>query len=206
MKQVNASHYSFESYMRKERWNSVWHQLDEIIKLQPLSVLEVGPGSGLFKSIAMSFGLKIETVDVDPELKPDYVGSAIALPFREGQFEVACAFQVLEHLPFEDSLKAFAEMVRVSSKFVAISLPNVRPVWRYHLFIPKFGIVDKLVSRPFWRPKQHTFDGQHYWELSKEGFSFPRVVKQLSKGCRLIKSFRVTENPYHHFLIFECQN
>ena len=54
-KQVEKAHYEFNSYMSKERWISVWHQLDEIQKLKPENVLEVGPGPGLFKIIAAAF-------------------------------------------------------------------------------------------------------------------------------------------------------
>jgi Methyltransferase domain len=206
VKQVEKAHYDFESYMRRERWNSVWHQLDEISRLNPSSTLEIGPGPGLFKSIAMSFGLNVETIDIDPELGPDYVGSALALPFSSGKFDVVCAFQVLEHLPFEDSIAAFAEMVRVGSKFVVISLPDSKPVWRYRGYFPKFGTFDKFISRPFWKPQEHAFDGQHYWELNKKNYSFDSVVSRFSKGCRLVKKYRVLENPYHHFMVFKCDH
>ena len=73
-KQVEKSHYEFSHYITKGRWNSMWHQLDEIINLKPQSVLEIGPGPGVFKHLAGLFGINVKTLDLDPELKPDFVG------------------------------------------------------------------------------------------------------------------------------------
>ena len=82
-KQVDKTHYEFYRYMSKGRWASLWHQLDEVIQLKPSNVLEVGPGPGAFKQMAILFGLAVETIDLDPDLKPDHVGSATALPFAD---------------------------------------------------------------------------------------------------------------------------
>lgn len=79
-KQVDKDQYEFLRYMSKARWNSLWHQLDEVIRLKPERVLEIGPGLDVFKNTAGLYGVKVETLDIDPELKPDHVGSATALP------------------------------------------------------------------------------------------------------------------------------
>jgi hypothetical protein len=201
-KQVDKSHYSFQSYMTKERWNSVWHQVDEIVKMQPEKVLEIGPGSGVFKGICKLFGLNIETFDIDSELHPDYIGSATALPFADGTYDVICAFQMLEHLPYEESLKVFKEMVRCKSRFVVISLPDCEPMWRYKIHVPKFGSYDFNFNRRRSSPPVHEFDGQHYWEVNVAGHSLENIIADLSKMAKLIKTYRVIENPYHRFFIF----
>src|SRR3546814_13811200 len=102
--------------MEKGRWNSIWHQLDEIIRLQPRRVLEIGPGIGLFKRAAGLYGVPVETLDIDPELKPDHVASFTELPFADGEFDVVCAFQMLEHVPYDVSLAALAELSRVENR------------------------------------------------------------------------------------------
>jgi len=181
----------------------MWHQLDEVQKLTPERVLEVGPGPGMFKMLASTFGITVETLDLDPDLKPDHVASATAMPFEDESFDVVCAFQMLEHLPYEISLQAFEEMVRVSKRHVLISLPDARKVWKYQIQIPKFGIHEFLVPCPHHRACEHQFDGEHYWELNKRGYMLPRVIADFSKHIRLVKTYRVFENPYHRFFIFE---
>jgi ubiquinone/menaquinone biosynthesis C-methylase UbiE len=116
-KQVEKSHYDFEEYIDKNRWNSMWHQLDEVSNFKPDNILEVGPGPGVFKATAnIVWEGKVKTLDIDPELNPDYVESVFDMPFDNNSFDVVCAFQMLEHLPYEKSLLAFKEMSRVAKK------------------------------------------------------------------------------------------
>jgi SAM-dependent methyltransferase len=202
LKQVKKSHYEFQRYVSKERWNSIWHQLDEVIRLKPQRVLEIGPGPGVFKQMAGLFGVNVETLDLDPDLNPDHVGSATALPFADNSFDVVCAFQMLEHLPYEKTLCSFEEMARVSSSHVVISLPDAKPVWRYLAYLPKLGVFDYLVPRPFSQAKVHKFDGEHHWELNKLGYELAKVSQDFCKIATLRKTWRVQENPYHRFFVF----
>lgn len=201
-KQVSKPHYKFERYLGKARWNSVWHQLDEVIHLNPDNVLEIGPGPGIFKKVAGLFGIKVETLDLDPELEPDHVGSVVDLPFADGTFDVVCAFQVLEHLPYEESMQAFREIARVSGKYVIISLPDVKPVWHYQFHIPRLGIRTISIPRPLFRPPENRYDREHYWEINKRGFPLSRIVDDFSSVVQLMKTYQVVENPYHRFFVF----
>lgn len=202
-KQVESNHYDFGRYMSIQRWCSFWHQLDELQKLKPESVLEIGSGSGLLKIVAAKFGIKVDTLDHDPDLNPDFVGSGTAMPFDDASYDVVCAFQMLEHLPYEVSLKAFGEMVRVSRRHVVISLPDAKVVYRYLFHVPRLG------SQEFFLPKvqlglpEHEFDGEHYWEINKRGYPLSRVIADFSQYMRLIETYRVREIPYHRFFIFE---
>jgi SAM-dependent methyltransferase len=202
-RQVEKSHYEFARYVSKERWASFWHQIDEIIKLNPRNVLEVGPGPGLFKAIAKIVGIDVETLDLDPDLSPDHIGSATDMPFSDGTYDVVCAFQMLEHLPYDVSLKAFRDMIRVSVNHVVISLPDARPLWHYKLYVPKIGQRDFAISRPQLRLPLHKFNGEHYWEINKRDYPLARIVADYTNFARLVKTYRVPENPYHRFFVFE---
>ncbi len=204
-KQVDKAHYEFGKYVHKRRWASMWHQLDEVIKLHPERVLEVGPGPGLFKAVAGTMGLHVETLDLDPELKPDHVGSVFEMPFEDGSFDVVCAFQVLEHMPFEQSQEAFREMVRVAGKAIVISLPDAATRWPVSIHVPMLGPVRLLIPKPRLGASTHEFDGEHYWEISKAGYSLNRVTTDFMDGMplRLTKTFRVHEHAYHRFFVFE---
>lgn len=202
--QVDKSHYSFNDYMTKKRWISMWHQLDEVLSLAPKKVLEIGPGPGVFKSLADLFGIKVETLDLDPDLVPDYVASADKMPFENGDYDVVCAFQMLEHVAYDTTLAIFREMTRVAREYVVISLPDARPVWPYSLYVPKKGEVKFLIPRPWKGPKTHQFDGEHYWEINKKGYTLEKVKNDLERvsNVKLLRTYRVVENPYHRFFIF----
>lgn len=201
--QVDRSHYDFKKYVSKKRWSSYWHQLDEILKRHPDSVLEIGSGIGQLKALLRLFDVKCETVDIDPELHPDIVASALDLPADDNSYDIGCAFQVLEHFEFEDSLRAFSELVRVSRNHVIISLPDKRRQWPFAFYIPKIGAKEILVRVPH-RPRRHEFDGQHYWELGAKGYLEREVLGELMQvgGLVLESSFSVPRNPYHRFFVF----
>jgi predicted SAM-dependent methyltransferase len=205
-KQVDKNHYIFQNYIPKARWCSIWHQIDEIQKLQPKSVLEIGPGPSILKMILGYMQLPIETIDVDPELKPTYVGSATSLPFNDATYDLVCAFQVLEHLPYDDALHAFAEMVRVSKKNILISLPDARMTLQYKFYLPRLGSYAFLVPHPRYKAQEHQFDCEHYWEINKIGYDLKKVSLNLSRYAKLVKTYQVFENPYHRFFIFEKIN
>lgn len=203
-KQVDKEHYEFRRYIDKRRWASMWHQLDEVLALEPESVLEIGPGPGVFQALVGRFGPRVETLDVDPALKPDHVVPADAMPFEDDAFDVVCAFQVLEHVPYEKSLVIFSEMARVARKGVVISLPDTVRRWPYTFYVPKVGEFKLLVTRPGLRPPRHEFDGEHYWEINKEGYPTARVQQDLEKAGAIFasKTFRVHENPGNQFFVF----
>lgn len=202
-KQVDKLHYTFESYIGKPRWASIWHQLDEAIRLQPESVLEIGPGAGIFKTAAGALGLNVKTLDIANDLSPDIIGAADAIPLADKSIDVVCAFQVLEHMPFDVSMKALHEMGRVARKAVVISLPDAMPAWPSTVKFPLFKARKFMLPNPLFREKEHVFDGEHYWEVNKRGYSLEhvtRVINDIFPNSEM-RTYRVHENPYHRFFV-----
>src|ERR1044071_180953 len=98
--QGEPSHYDFERYDDAERWMSYWHQLRVVLAVRPKTVLEIGPGSGVFRRYLEHAGVTVKTVDIDASRGVDYVADITrlysALPAGL-TFDCVCAFQVLEH-------------------------------------------------------------------------------------------------------------
>ncbi|MGB0872936.1 MAG: class I SAM-dependent methyltransferase [Solirubrobacterales bacterium] len=116
--------------------------LDELFdRAAPNSILDVGCGEGvLTHQWAEKLGDgRIVGIDLDePELQSAWqhrqrpnleyrVLEATKLPFADGEFEVATAIEVLEHVP--EPASTIAEMARVAEKFMLVSVPR-EPLWR----------------------------------------------------------------------------
>ncbi len=203
MKQVDKKHYSFERYCYPERWASYYHQLREVLASSPKSILEVGGGDGVLESyIKRNIAEAIYTsVDIAEDLNPDVVAAIDALPFADASFDVVCAFEVLEHIPFEKFEKALGELLRVSKGRVLISVPHFGPPVALSFKLPFLKEIKLLFKFPF--PKRHSFNGQHYWEIGKKGYSPRFMRKVISKLAYIKKEFVPFDSRYHHFYVLE---
>jgi hypothetical protein len=63
-------------------------------------------------------------------------------------------------------------------------------------FIPRIQLAVKL---PY--PKRHTFNGQHYWELGKQGYPPSRLRGLLSKHGKVTREYVPFNSEYHHFFV-----
>jgi len=200
--QVRPDHYYDIDYDTKQRFCSYWHQIHEILLLKQNEVLEIGVGNRFVSNYLRERGINIVTLDIDKELKPDVVGSVLDIPFRDNSFQIVACYELLEHLPYEYVAKALSEISRVSKQYVILSLPDVNRVYRIYIYIPKIGEIKRLLPLPRIRKPIHKFDGQHYWEIGKAGYSLKRVVGDMQKeGLQLERTYRVFEHPYHRFFI-----
>jgi ubiquinone/menaquinone biosynthesis C-methylase UbiE len=205
--QLEPFHYYRIGYDTKNRWNSYWHQINEILLLKPETVLEVGIGNGLVANYLKQSGLDITTLDIDEKLNPDYTGSVLGIPFPDESFEVVACFEVLEHLPYEDVPKALREIRRVSKLYVVLSLPDTGKAYRVYIQIPKIGEFRKLIPLPRLRAPIHKFDGEHYWEIGKAGYPLEKITDHIrNAGFELRKTYRAFEMPYHRFFVLEKVN
>ncbi|MFL5816193.1 MAG: class I SAM-dependent methyltransferase [Conexibacter sp.] len=111
------------------------------VQAAPESVLDVGCGEGvLTHQWAQQLGeRRIVGIDLDDEkLKAEWrtrqrpnleyrTMLAENMPFAENEFDVACAIEVLEHVP--DPAHTVAEMARVARRHLLVSVPR-EPLWR----------------------------------------------------------------------------
>lgn len=201
-KQVDRDAYRFEKYCGIDRWSSYHYQLREILKLEPNSVLEVGKGDGVIGAyLTANTKIAYQSLDVAEDLHPDIVAEVEHIPLQDNSVDVAVAFEVLEHLPFEKFESALQELRRISRRAVLISLPHYGPSIRFSFKIPfmkEWRFAWKIPHHPF-----HVFGGQHYWEIGKRGYEIVTVRAALKKYFTLEKEFVPFENQYHHFFILK---
>ncbi len=200
----SKNHYNFNHYCQIDRWASYWHQINEILKLNPENVLEVGVGDKVVGNyIKNKTNIDYKCVDIAKDLGPDIVGSIDNLPLDDKSFDLVCAFEILEHLPFSKFANSLHEIKRVSKKYALISLPH----WGRH-----FSIDFRLpfIKRIRWQykinlfPIKHKFNGQHYWEIGKKDYPLKRIKRHIKKaGFNIIKNYIIFELPYHHIFVLK---
>lgn len=199
--QVRKEHYNFITYDHKARWLSYWYQLRAILESKPKKVLEVGLGNGLTTDYLRKQGIEVSTLDIDASLNPDLVGSITKIPLPDSSIDCVLAAEVLEHIPFDEVEMALKEMRRVSREVVVISVPDSRRTLYYFglklPFIARIDLFLKIQSRA-----THKFDGQHYWEMGKRGYSYSKIEKIiLNSGFKIKKHFVPFDCPTKHFFV-----
>jgi 2-polyprenyl-3-methyl-5-hydroxy-6-metoxy-1,4-benzoquinol methylase len=116
--------------------------LEELFtRADPGSLLDVGCGEGvLTHQWALRLGSRrVVGIDLEDEkLRAEWARRtapnleyrampAEQLPFGDGEFELCCAIEVLEHVP--DPEHTLAEMARCASRCLLVSVPR-EPLWR----------------------------------------------------------------------------
>ena len=197
MVQVATEHYDPSNYDELHRWVSYWYQFQAVASCQPKTMLEIGKGGGVLSwYLRERLGLDVVTVDFDASLEPDVVADVRALRdhFDADQFDLVCAFQVLEHLPYDDFQPALRELRRVSKRDILISLPN----WGYFLAVRLHIWKLKLAfGRKVRRPFEWQFDGEHYWEVGTKGHQPKTVRAAIEEVVPLVDETVYPDYPYH---------
>ena len=178
---------SYFKRVNKGRWIAYFYQINEILSFEPINVLEIGVVFSLNGFILKYEGIDYKSLDIDPNNNPDIIGSITDIPLENKAFDVVCAFQVLEHLPFENSMKALAEMFRVAKKGVVISLPCVDYNDKDFEYIEVSG---------------------HHWEIGYKKYDLNKITTIISEigdtyFFDLIKTFRCPEFQYHQFFLLK---
>lgn len=200
--QVDSDHY-YGEYDDKLRWFSYWYQIQEVLDLEPESVLEVGIGNKTVSSYLENRGLDITTVDIDSELDPDAVCDVRELSeeFDKDSFDVVLCAEVLEHLPFEDFERALKELKKVAKEHVVLTLPSSVVPFNVFVKVPKLNPISFSLSLPF--PVKHEAGGEHYWEINKRGYGISKVKKKISKYFDIEKEYKIPENSYHRIFVLK---
>jgi 2-polyprenyl-3-methyl-5-hydroxy-6-metoxy-1,4-benzoquinol methylase len=110
-------------------------------KAAPRSILDIGCGEGVLTEqwADRLDGGRIVGIDLDdPKLRAEWetrrrpnleyrAEEATSLSFADGEFDVAAAIEVLEHVPEPEA--TLSEMARVAERYLLVSVPR-EPIWR----------------------------------------------------------------------------
>lgn len=197
--------YYGEGYDTLWRFVSYWHQIEEIRRTKPGRVLEIGVGNGFVSRYLRERGFNVVTLDFNPMLQSDVLGSITAIPFADQSFDVVSACEVLEHLPQGSVMDALREMRRVTSQAAVLSLPNRRRAWPVQVPVPKLGWRRWIIE--LGAPRDRPLDPeQHGWEIGHGGISAGDVREWVcAAGFRVERDYRPFHNPGHHFFVLRVR-
>lgn len=206
---MRETNYFTMDYLSRGRWISYWYQLKEVTSLADVkSILEIGPGNKIVSRILSKIGYKVKIMDLDANANPDFVQDIRNLEnVPLNSFDLILCCQVLEHIPHADFCRALKNLQNLSKRYLIISLPYTsRGTFKPYL---KLKVIPFLKPVSWIRifnifPQQHSFHGQHYWEIGKRGYKLKKILEDISNcGFKIRRHYPIFENPYHYMIICE---
>jgi SAM-dependent methyltransferase len=162
--------YGSENPVVKKLMAGFHASLDDLWGMaQPRSVLDVGCGEGVLTHewAERLDGGRIVGIDLDdPKLRAEWekrqrpnleyrAEEATRLSFRNDEFDMATAIEVLEHVPEPE--RTLAEMARVAERYLLVSVPR-EPIWR----------MVNMARGAYWKSLGNTPGHVNHW--TKVGF------------------------------------
>lgn len=206
------------SFLNEKFHNSHYLQMKTIYDLASVggnSVLEIGPGESVVATYLRSLGLEYDTMDRSEDSRPTIVADFKA--FDAGKFrnkyDIVCAFQCLEHMPYELFTSSIAKMVMMTKEYVIISLPYscFGIAFSVNIALGQIKRIKKRVSlhiplrkrnRKYRKEYMEEYPwAVHYWEIGRKGFPLKRILKDMRfNGVEIVNKFH-SDNPYHYFIV-----
>ncbi|TSC89645.1 MAG: methyltransferase type 11 [Parcubacteria group bacterium Gr01-1014_3] len=206
--QVKKQHYFQKKYDDLSRFVSYYYQVDLARSVNPEKILEIGKGNGMVSDYLKKIGFPVTTCDFDQNLNPDIVADVRSIPVASNSFDAVLAYEMLEHLPFEEFEKCLQELKRISKKNVLISLPYKSSSFEFFFKFPgvrtlfKKGFLHWLIRIPL-KFGGIKVSGQHYWEIDLYQWPLRKVRGIIERHFKIKKEFSPPLNSYHRFFLLE---
>lgn len=201
--------YMADGYFSSTQWESFRFQVKAVKGLLDKgTVLEIGQGGGYVKAILNTLDLAVESLDINENLNPTYVGDISKTDYVPPKLYdcVLCA-EVLEHIPFELFDTCLDNIRKTTNKHAVITLPNS--------FRRRFVIglrVNGHYREVGFGTKKTSLPSIHFWQLNSEPYSsYQEVLSHIErffvvkdKGPIMVNKHRsLMGNEYHYYYILE---
>jgi len=162
----------------KQHWIFYWCQ-QKIMEglLDPDDeILEFGVGSGFTANYLRSKGYSVTTLDIDSDKKPDILGNIVDYDFQQ-KFDHVLAFEILEHIPYDEFQLAIRNIRAITKGYFFLSLPRCeRRLIDFSLGLPKLPVFSfKLLIKG-----RKIKSENHHWELDYREHSIKAVEAEFT--------------------------
>lgn len=180
-------------------WRYYWQQQNLIRNYlkKDDTILEIGVGTKFASNYLKSKGFNITTIDIDKNKSPDIVADISNYKFKN-KYDHVLAFEVFEHIPFDDFLKSIENLSGICKKNLFISLPRNEKVWfRMSLDLKIFKISNFQLSTV----RNKILSKHHFWEIDyQKEYKKRMIIRQFEKcGFKIIKTWKFFSLYYFAF-------
>ena len=207
------NHYFNREYMRSERLLSYIDQLAVLSKFSIHSdtILEVGKGNGYFSHFIQTyFNQTVRTVDIVPELKPDYCVDISSKEFiLPTTFDIGVCFEVMEHIEWERLGIVVDNLRKYVKKYLIISVPDANFFLQFNInrFLFKYIPLNLTVSIPRFLKNRSTIVNSHFWEIgiyhSNRRITNKILISEVLGIENVLSHYRGRHFPGHHFFVLK---
>jgi len=198
--------YFSEGYFSVDHFISITEQIRLVSSLKRKNILEIGIGNGLVSDFLKKAGLNVTTVDINPNLNPDIVGSVTDLAeiLHQRKFDIVLCAEVLEHMPFSNFEKAIRNIAALTNEYAILTLPRCQKIifdMQFNIKLPKLPYLEKglFLSLP-----QCNVATEHHWELDSNKITKVKNIKKiLSKYFIILNYKRIRFRPYHYYFVLK---
>ena len=183
-------------------WSLYWKQLDLIVRsTRPgESLLEIGVGTGVSARRLHEIGLDVVTMDIDADKQPDIVANIVDYDFPH-KYDNVSAFEVFEHIPFDQFLMVLGRLLSRAKRNVFFSVPRRETI----LFEARIARPRRLQRRIVMKKrKRQISEVHHFWELDPTKKAMNDFVAAIHEtGFQIEESF---EFESRHFFRLRPSN
>ena len=200
MDEETVTQFFRETMVGRGRWMSYYYQLDQVMRLSPSSVLEIGLGNAVVSDYLRRRIPHYVSLDIDSSAPSDVYGSVTKIPFSDLAFDVVLCAEVLEHLPFDQFKPSLRELGRVARRNIVLSIPQSGAGFALTLSFP--GVQHVGFGIAISTHRKHLYNGLHYWEIGWAGYSIKRIRSEiLAAGFEILSEIHPVEILYNRFFI-----
>jgi len=181
-----------------KHWNYYWYQVRDIrdVSKPEDKILEIGVGTRFTSNYLKSKDYDVTTIDIDPDKKPDIVANVSDYQFEE-TFTNVMAFEVFEHIPFDDFQKILAKIHTICTGRLLISLPRNEKVW-FDMNIELPGsrqIRFRLATR-----RNKILSRHHHWEIDYKQYTNTFLAQVFADHGFAIEKMERVKSLYYYTL------